>query len=390
MFLKLVSAPDKSALRVIWNKDGWETADYLVNAAFLKAASDQVRRELDRLSATYSEAVDARTGEMRNEAVIMPVLRNLAVAGHKLYRILFGTSALKAKRLSVQIGKLKATDRKLNILVAADVAIPFGLIYDLDPDDLADTVRGVFEQGGFWGGCLQIAAMPGLYEDLDEGVSDVRMLALINRNEFKLATTGLRAPPTSDISSLLDRPLGTTYSRKGFDEFIDRASKSSAIVYFFGHCANQVLHVSPNEQLDAADLHLRLSDLMPFDEPEDATRSLVFLNACYTGISNDKNDFLSACHKPGLCGFVGSEAELPGRFAMRYGHAFLTSIFDGWSVGQTTTRLARELWPYSLLYCCYANPDFRVRTTLAPSAGNPQSPVVAVQSPPSQVSALSL
>lgn len=66
----------------------------------------------------------------------------------------------------------------------------------------------------------------------------------------------------------------------------------------------------------------------------------------------------------GFCGFIGTEAEVPDLFALRFGLAFLYHfLLEGVPVYLTMDRLRREHWP-SLLYSTYCYPMLRVSKPL--------------------------
>jgi hypothetical protein len=64
-----------------------------------------------------------------------------------------------------------------------------------------------------------------------------------------------------------------------------------------------------------------------------------------------------------MSGLIGTEAIVPRDFAALFAIRFLTLMLaQGKSVGESMTQLRHEpgLWPLSLLYGCYAQPDYRI------------------------------
>jgi hypothetical protein len=88
---------------------------------------------------------------------------------------------------------------------------------------------------------------------------------------------------------------------------------------------------------------------------------LVFLNGCHTAIGSAKEGgFLQATAYGGFCGFVGTEAEVPDVFALRFANAFLSQLlYTGSRAIDAMNKTRRDYWPLSLVYNLSCHPDFR-------------------------------
>ena len=91
------------------------------------------------------------------------------------------------------------------------------------------------------------------------------------------------------------------------------------------------------------------------------TSTICFVHGCSTARGILDASFLNAASGPGYHGFIGTEAEVSNEFATIYGMEFMTKLCDdGRSVQEAIQELRTQLFPLSLFYSCFANPDFRI------------------------------
>ena len=88
---------------------------------------------------------------------------------------------------------------------------------------------------------------------------------------------------------------------------------------------------------------------------------MVFLNGCHTAIESAKDGgFLQATASGGFCGFVGTEAEVPDVFALRFANAFISQLlYTGSRAIDVMNKTRRDFWPLSLVYNLSCHPDFQ-------------------------------
>jgi hypothetical protein len=69
----------------------------------------------------------------------------------------------------------------------------------------------------------------------------------------------------------------------------------------------------------------------------------------------------------GLCGFVGTETDVPDVFALRFSTSLLHLLFQrGKTLGEAMHCLYRDHFPLSLVYAVYAHRNFRMSQPEAP------------------------
>jgi hypothetical protein len=101
---------------------------------------------------------------------------------------------------------------------------------------------------------------------------------------------------------------------------------------------------------------------------ERSSGCLVVINGCSTAVGSTSGEFLQSTSAQGLCGFVGTETDIPNIFALRFSLALLHLLFtEGLDLGEAIQYLHRSHFPLSFVYGLYAVPDFRMKKLEAPS-----------------------
>jgi hypothetical protein len=204
----------------------------------------------------------------------------------------------------------------------------------------------------------------------------LRVLSLLNRYEYERAQQDLGDNFTADLGRLLELPVGRAYSFQAGEQLIKSTSATDWILHFFGHGRDGGLYLGDRDMINVYKFNLLLDRLTARDPVHGARRySLVFLNACETAIGDSDHSLRSAAARPGICGLVATEALVPRKFAIRFSIEFLKSMIDqGYSVSETMDALRHraDLWPETLLYGCYASPEYRI----APASGPPMVSLV--------------
>src|SRR5262249_4760853 len=136
-------------------------------------------------------------------------------------------------------------------------------------------------------------------------------------------------------------------------------SKQDSILYVYGHSDGTTIELDPEVDRKPKMEAIRFHNF--FRKADATSASIFFLNGCVTGSGNDHNGFLRVTSMPGFYGFIGTEARVPNTFASEYGTDFMHHLCEmGQSVYQTYEELRTRHFPLSLLYSCFAHPEFRV------------------------------
>jgi hypothetical protein len=354
MWLKILSSEGDSA-RFSWgNADGPFPQTYTVGLRSIERATKTVRKQLARLS---------DWGATKDFSILRPILVDLARAGYELHFTLF--DAFKPTEREVAQSVLSwvreqegADDRSLCITADAQIHVPWGLVCDIDPISVASSDYSSAEFPNFWGLKYALAATFSGYGHSKRKLvrPKVRLLSLMDRS--------LCEGHQREFEQLRMRsPIGTAYSIEYCCELLDNAGPGDTIFHFFGHHKNGELDLGGGETINLIRFKLLMDRLTERSGGSSMSCGLVMLSACEGAVGDSDYSLIAAADRPGLCGLIATESVVPSDFAAIFSSEFLPAVLDGiGSVGQVMYRLRHDesMWPLSLLYGCYAQPEYRV------------------------------
>jgi hypothetical protein len=374
MWLKL-EADGGKALKVTWGgQDGFFEGSYSIGVETLNAACADVRDELAKLS---DWAVGGRP-DLRWER-----LSALARAGRDLYRSLFDPANLQSRHKAIkELIRLEysAGQRVLNVYADSSLHVPWGLAFDasvpeVPPDPTQPEAKKAEMElfGGFWalkydlsvGSALRV---PG---SLDRKRETFGLLSLVTATIFDNVGAHPEDEPCRELYELMSARVGTAKSLKECEELIEETDATDILFHFFGHHHDQILDLGSGRTvslLDFVELLGRLVDRCR--ECNAVPYGLLFLNGC--DLATGKEDYSFKAMALEVFGVIATEAKVRTSFATRFGHRFLKSMMkDEQTVSATMHALwhAEDLWPESLLYGCYANPKYRIRSGAVATTG---------------------
>jgi hypothetical protein len=357
--------PDDNELEIQWGHFKGPHGDpYRVKKASVLACSAQVRRILDKLSAWYvsPQSVTQETGEDQAS-----LLRELVKRGYLLRRSLFDAKkdCLSSAALQGWItSRIAAGDHELSITTDPDLDVPWGLVWDSRPSEPWPGGVSQSDFSDFWCHKFVLSTVFDNGTDATQALprDSFRIMSILNQSTFLSLQNVMEADHHAKFVEIVTKRLvGEVFKLSDWEEKIRHATHRDTLLHFFGHATNRELDLG-EETIDVDQFKLMLDDLAAA-RCGGESRSLIFLNACDTANGELDNTFRAAAWRRGYCGFIGTEAKVPKSFAAKFGHELLRSILsEGNSVGQamSTLRKKDDLWPLSLLYCCYAPPEYRV------------------------------
>jgi len=250
--------------------------------------------------------------------------------------------------------------------------VPWGLVFDGNPESLptdippADTTP-VATYGGFWSikytlatvlsGCTQPTGK------LARPRENFRLLSILNRDIYG-SIQGDLGERAQEFEELVRQPVGVAFNLETCDRLVDEAVAKDTIFYFLGHGSRgEILHLGGEQDIDAIRLKMWLDKLTKRGGRSTNSCSLLILNACESAVSSDDYSLRSAAARPGICGYIAAEARVPRDFAVIFGYMLLQNLSLGHSVGESMAAIRRDIrmWPMSLLYGCYAYPEYRIQ-----------------------------
>jgi hypothetical protein len=347
-------------LKVEWRAPAASVAAYQINTDRLVTRAATVRMRLQDLIAA------AMTCSTAHRALNVGLeMKALAVAGRELRDAIFfaepGSNDFDDEVADEWFRSLD--EAVLHVTIDRKIYIPWGLVYEGDPevlsDDAADTSIEKF--GAFWCHKYQVST---LYNRIRHTVvqkprmaTEARIMKLVNQSAWAKAHLGLSHLEQQFIANMF---RATDISSSAAFKKAWRTEKGcldTDLLYFFGHASGTALAFGKGDVLTMQDFPVILRRSPPAAHPA----CLVFLNGCHTAIgSSNEGGFLEATAHPGFCGFVGTEAEVPDIFALRLANAFIGELlYIGSTAINAMKKVRRDYWPLSLAYSLSCHPDFR-------------------------------
>jgi hypothetical protein len=177
--------------------------------------------------------------------------------------------------------------------------------------------------------------------------------------------------PTDSEKQVLDYLRQHFNTTKAFNSVYNKADLFQSwnthsdldMLFFYCHANETSIAFSTNDN----DM-LTIDEINRFQQKQEQltwtsgrTGCLFFMNGCATAVGSADGGFLEVTGRKSASGFIGTEAEIPDLFALRFGLAFLYHfLVEGLPVIDVMSVLRREHWPLSLLYTTYCSPGLRV------------------------------
>lgn len=351
-----VSPDGDNYLKIVWQIEGMSYL-YLVHISPLLEPAGVLRKRL-------KELVDCET--IRGGASKESILFNLAKAGHDLYSGLFAaTSGGLAARKVKELISAPASRYIIMFKVEDDIHIPWGLMYDSDPEEMPDgeaTPPELNNYPHFW--CLKYDAAAinkKITWPSTQAIPEnhFRILSVVNRPALLKAAKSLPQKERAELWNTA-RWLARDFE---FKEPVFERSKLFSLwgsdgdkvnfLCFYGHADEKTLSLGKGQDLPMNDFLTKLSRA---DATPERPGCVVFLNGCMTAVGRNGQGFLQVAGREGFCGFIGTETKIPDLFALRFGVEFVKLFLDkNRKVYEIMRSLREKYWPLSLTYstCCY-------------------------------------
>jgi hypothetical protein len=351
-------------LKVVWNEETpWPA--YTIHR---KAVEDCARA----IRAVLRELVDAALAGRLGEAG--PTLKTLGRRGAELHSALFAALSNEAEAARIRDYYEQPEPFRLRFCVSDSVYVPWGLVYGGDPEALpeAPDPRDWKAFEAFWCFSHELATV---YERIapdaagrGKGAEALRALWVAQPDALTGAEAQMPGGPEEEVIRWLRERYGEPLSSsQALKKHWREAGAETGLLYFYCHASATKLALGDDEKIEASQLFLTLSGA---ERRPGTAGCLVLINGCSTAVGDPSGDFILSTSQRGLCGFVGTEAEVPDIFALRFSLALLELLFGRrLTLGEAMQVLYREHFPLSLLYGIYAHPGFRM-----PQSGMPAPP----------------
>lgn len=374
-----VKEADNGRLKIEWTFRGLPVVmPYEISKGVVEDMAGEARRSLQCLVDRYVQSDRENSGK-KPEGPRQPYragkeLKELARKGHDLYKALFLPERVK--------GFLATDGKELQISLSIDskIYVPWGLIYDSDPDSLTGAAEDdeISKYRDFW--CLK-HKLSSVYNRIllissESGAgTPVNLLPVMDKQVYdKISNQWNKYWTDEDKISIDSRLQILTWLSESFERSLVHTSEdfyqrwksqgeTLRLLYFYCH-ANGANIALGDDQITAN--HFMLNTMLP-----EATRGqsscVVFFNGCDTALGDPKGGFLEATGTSVFCGFIGTETKVPDIFAFRFGLDFLYYFLGkGWPVSDVMDYLRNQHWPLGLIYSTYCPPFLSVGPTADP------------------------
>lgn len=350
---------DRRELKVVWNDDqAWPT--YMIHRPAVERCAREIRRCLQDL---VTQGMSGGAHSVRRSG---PALKDLARRGADLYETLMtpvGAHLVHPKDI-VEYCKTQEPYR-LRFCVSNNIFVPWGLVYPDDPEALPDNPAEVTATtySAFW--CMS-RKLATVYERLPpdatgrgQDASSLRTVCVVHPDALEAAKKSITgASEAALVQWLLDEHGLKIVTAREFKKHWRDAGSETGLLYFYCHANASTLALGDDETVDASELLVTFGKA---NRPKGRSGCLVLMNGCSTAVGDAASDFLASTSQPGMCGFLGTETEIPDVFALRFSLGLLDLLFrEGLTLGEAMQRLYTAHFPMSLLYGLYAHPGFRM------------------------------
>jgi hypothetical protein len=309
---------------------------------------------------------------------LAPLLNALAKAGYELRYALFQSKSEPEVALAVQqwIAEERAAtnDNVLSITATREFHVPWGLVFDHDPPQTPGANASITEFGDFWSLKYSLSTTLTGYgyssAKLIRPAERCRLLSLVNDEEVKLIDKSTVTELRSTFQELLSHPIGHTRTYEECQQRVSTVSPGDTVFHFFGHQNDNELVLSSTEKINVIRFSMLLDAIIEKSGGRSLTAGLVFISACGGAFGDGDYSFVDASNREGVCGLISTESAVPRDFAAAFAVKFMRKLLiAGASIGEAMFELRHDasLWPLSLLYGCYAQPDYRFEQPKQPS-----------------------
>jgi hypothetical protein len=345
-----------ATLKVTWVYNSLSFLSYSVNFGIVRKISARIRSLLSALVAN-SMAIGV--------SAVGPILEQLASEGRDLHDALFldsGQSEQNPKEVRSHLSRFPQA--KITVSVDQTVYIPWGLVYDGDSARLTRDMEGddAHRYRDFW--CIK-HDLSTIYRRITPDrvqtripASSLRILPVMNRRAFEVARDELTVTEEKALLSWFTERFSPVYSSDEFWSNWKSNADNIALLYFHCHANGTSLALGTTDLLESHQLNLG------FARTELRKREwscFLFLNGCSTATGDPDGAFLEAAGETGMCGFIGTEAEVPDVFALRFSLDFLSNFLRGdHPLRAIMSGLRQRHFPLSLLYSVYTYPLLQI------------------------------
>jgi hypothetical protein len=369
-YMELTLEPNGDYIKASWKigYKGVPSKPLRLRKILLRDRSRDVRKALSKLNAYVRSNPNLSEERDPGWALYSSALEELRECGKELHTALFFTedNNPRIEEFADALRRL-ATGAELAVVCSDDeVTLPLGFAFEgKAPSQQRRPSREDF--AGFWLDRFDITM-------LVQGSGCDETSLTVDPESFR-TLYALDKTATDDALSYLgdDRRKLKQLTLVDVQDHYDWDNVESA--YTKMRETNGVVFVLAHSDGDRLVLSGRKMDCLCFGNMINRGREeghvlLLVLNCCMSATGGEQRSLLSAVARRGVCGLIGTEAEILNTFALRCGIRLMWELCaEGRNLGEAfkTMQRAEDLFPLNLFYTCYAERDFQLRQPLIKS-----------------------
>ena len=328
----------------------WGNADgtfdyYVVPTETLDQMAGRLRQALADLAEAY------RVGEPTADRT-RALLQKVADAGARTTYVIFdreGDDHVPGEVAQWIEDQLADGDNELVITLDKTINIPWGCLFGMGENEALAAEDELKMDERFWWYKFRLRFQAFLRTNKNSArtseTNGTALLSACNRE----ARDGL----DHEFDIWDGSQMGSTFSYESCRELARDASGKDTLFHFFGHAEGDTLQVDNDDHIDVVSFK-QLLDLLRGQKS--TTRLLVFLNACSSADGVLDYSFRTSALRSGMCGFIGTEAIIPTKYAAMFGKRIADMVVTNQTpVTEALDNLRNddELWPLSIFYSYY-------------------------------------
>jgi hypothetical protein len=358
MAFTLYATIENSFLKLAWSDGVTRLWPYCVLLASVERQSERVRLVLSEITQRHLNTEEGA------ELDYAPYLGRLKSAGEELRKALFDARDNTEVAEEAQDMLRQAGDRR-ELSVFSEICVPWGFVWD-ETSGNQDTPSGTIgDFAGFWSSRFVLTLRGGQQlsrmADGPRKREGFRMLHALHKDRFNKALERLPGKQKQILEGIVDYAVGNVNSWEECKKKWSQIQENDSLLHIFGHSDGAKVYLKDASSDENYCLEADRFKSLFAKGKKTRSVTICFLNGCRTGGGPVGESFLDVLFDKGFQGFIGTEAEVSNDFAALYAAEFMDLLWnEGLSVRAAFDTLRAKLFPLSLMYSCYAHPEFCV------------------------------
>lgn len=347
LIIARVEKLSETGLKIVWCYEEQTLGVYTINLNLIQDLANDIRDKLSELVESFLESTNLNAGTLMlsSNTSVDNKIENLAKAGFELYTQLFldeDGSEQTTVKTTLQEFQEEGKYRISFVVNDETIYIPWGLIYDNDPEN------NTINKQNFW--CIKYYLSNNLSRILrKQATEQYKLLSIVNEEIYSKVHKHLTQQELDVYKWLLQTSDEQKLSGRNLLNKLGGLKEKNLLLSFYCHANSSNLAISSDDEVSLHDLQKVTNKVKGC--------WILFLNGCLTATGSTKEGFLQILASNKFYGFIGTETAIPNVFAFRFGIQLLHKLFSTQStLLEVMHQMRQQHWPLSLMYSVYCSP----------------------------------